>query len=113
MTQDVVESQTHHVRYPRRACPRRKVGTQEITTNRCSRFVVGWCVDLRTLYPRVQKIVEGSRKKKHEAAVRAILAQIEDPYADPPAGMTSDDLAPCTTSCRRSVALLGARPKTR
>ncbi len=58
-----------------------------------------------------KKIVDGARKKKHDAAVRAILAQIDDPFADPPAGMTSDDLRPLYDKLVADLALLGARPK--
>lgn len=58
-----------------------------------------------------RKIVENSRKKKHEAKVRAVLAQIEDPFADPPAGMNSDDLRPMYDKLVADLSLLGARPK--
>ena len=58
-----------------------------------------------------RRYVEGSRKKKHDAAVRAILAQIDDPFADPPAGITSEDLRPMYDKLVADLALLGARPK--
>ena len=58
-----------------------------------------------------KRIVEGSKKRKHDAAVRAILAQIEDPYADPPAGMTSEDLRPMYDKLVADLAVLGAKPK--
>jgi len=59
-----------------------------------------------------RRIVDGAKKKKHDAAVRAILAQIEDPFTDPPEGMTSEDLRPMYDKLVADLALLGARPKT-
>jgi hypothetical protein len=58
-----------------------------------------------------RRIVDGSKKRKHDAAVRAILSQIEDPYSDPPAGITSEDLRPMYDKLVADLALLGARPR--
>ena len=58
-----------------------------------------------------KKVVDGRKRKRHEAAVRAVLAQIDDPYADPAAGMTSEDLRPMYDKLVADLALLGARPK--
>jgi len=54
---------------------------------------------------------DNKRKKKHETAVRAILTQIEDPFADPPANMTNADLGPLYDKLVADLSLLGAKPK--
>ena len=54
---------------------------------------------------------ENKRRKKHEAAVRAILASIEDPYSDPPASLQTEDLGPLYDKLVADLALIGARPR--
>ena len=54
---------------------------------------------------------EKRRRKKHEAAVQAILASIEDPYADPPESLTTEDLGPLYDKLVADLALVGAKPR--
>ncbi len=54
---------------------------------------------------------ENKQRKAHEIAVRSILAQIEDPFSDPPENLTSQDLGPLYDKLVADLSLLGARPK--
>lgn len=58
-----------------------------------------------------KKAIEDRKRKKHEAAVRAVLSQIEDPYSDPPESLRSEDLGPLYEKMVADLSLLGARPK--
>ena len=58
-----------------------------------------------------KKLTENRRRKKHETAVRALLASLEDPYSDPPTSLTTQDLGPLYEKLVADLALLGARPK--
>jgi hypothetical protein len=70
-----------------------------------------WAVVAGPFVRAWRNYVENKRKQKHEAAVRAVLASIDDPFADPPASLTTEDLRPLYDKMVADLALLGAKPR--